>query len=351
MIEPDRRNPITSNPLSTLGLRGEALTKRGFDEALSLARSVGRAIRRVAHYKPEEVDPTLLKRVNEALSLINDEAYARQCYNHLRGKSAAALNLATLEVAADISKRAKRCEDSSFSYLMDSHRKPSLTNATRLSPSRITVFDVVSLLQSRVREDTQLAQKLFTKTIESVGDGVINGGQTLPHAPEDSRQILGVLRVSTPNAPITSDTVRELLISTGLINASHLCVEHYDLSGTPGERRKVEYPQAAHKVFSHFHPLEAVERILWCDIQKGTGEAQLRAVIKPTDEFNCNILLTKVVTGATEMLCVEGIIMDIASHEPRGRACSTTRKRSSQDDTAAQKSTTRTQSRSKRSQS
>lgn len=351
MIEPDTRDPITSNPLSTLGLSGEALSKRGYNEVISLARSVGRAIRRVAHSKPEEVPPAVLKRVNEALSLLNDDHYARQCYSHLRGKSSDALNLATHELAANARKRAKNCENASFAYLIDSRRKPSLANATRLSPSQIKVLDVVSLLQSPVREDTPIARKLFTKTIESLGEGVIKGGQPLPHAPEDSRRILGVLRVSTPHAPITSDTVRNLLISTGLINASHLCIEHYNLSDAPGERTKVAYPQAAHKVFSHFHPLEAVERILWCDINKGAGEAQLRAVINPTDKFHCNILLSKVITGSTEMICVEGIVMDITANESQGRARSNPRKRAVQREEAPKKGAPRAQSPGKRTQS
>jgi hypothetical protein len=227
----------------------------------------------------------------------------------LRDTNHAALNAARNELAAYINKEAKKCEDILFDYMIDSQRKPSLTNATRLSPARIEVVDVVSLLQSPIQEDCPLARKLFTKTIESLGEGKITGGTPLPNLEETSRTILGVLRISTPDMPVTSETVRDILVSTGLINASHLCVEHYELSESSTERKKVEYPPAAHKVFSHFHPIEGVERLLWHRFADGVGTAQMKAVIEPTDLSQQNVLISKVTIGTVEAICIEGIIV------------------------------------------
>lgn len=330
MLQLDSRDLIVDNPFRLLGLSGIALQSKTVEEGIDLARAVARAL------KDSEKVPAHKKQL--AASCINelrDPERAKAAFEAFKGLSPDAVVSRLVAVANQHQKMSNERLEAAWLYKLEEGAAPSLRNAVRMSSAVIEVTDIVSLLQSPVRETSDIARKLFKKTITSVGDGQIEHGAPIPVENETRREMIGVLNLRTAGRQIGFQDIERVIRELGLINSSSHCLPHYRLpdSETNGIAQRVEYPRPQHSVFSHFHPIQAVERLLVVHVADINGG--IRAQMPKTDGSSCNILLSRAICGATAALCIEGVIESIKEIKSRAN---TTETRSSESKEGPSKS-------------
>lgn len=308
MLQVTRKDPVVDNPFRQVGLSGVALADKTFEQAVSLARSIARALRESPSVKNE-----VKLRATRCMDELADPARAHAYFQAFKGLTPDAV-IARLVVRAN--ERQKQYGDELYAawlYTLERGAPASLHNGVRMSPATVEVTDIVSMLQSPIRENSAIARKLFKRTLKSLGDGRIEHGVELPGGNETHRETIGVLHLNAPNRPITFEDVEKVIRDLGLINSSSRCIEHYDLSAAAGlgHAQKVGYPKPQHAVFSHFHPTGATERLL--AVNSGDVQGGLRAQIPKTTPSSCNILLSRVTIGTIAAVCIEGIIESVTA--------------------------------------
>jgi hypothetical protein len=306
MLPLNQKDPIVDNPFRLLGLSGIALQSKTVEEGVDLARAVARAL------KDSEKAPTHKKRLAAScIDELRNPERAKAAFEAFKGLSPDAVVSRLVAVANQHQKISTQKLEAAWLYKLEEGAAPSLHNAVRMSSAAIEVTDIVSMLQSPIRETSEIARKLFKKTITSVGDGRIEHGAPIPVENETRREMIGVLNLRVAGRQMEFRDIERVVRELGLINSSSHCLPHYRLPApeTSGVAQKVEYPRPQHDVFSHFHSIHAVERLLVVHVADIHGG--IRAQIPKTDGSSCNILLSRAICGPTATLCIEGIIESI----------------------------------------
>jgi hypothetical protein len=303
MLHITRKHPILDNPFRLIGLNGVALEGKTVEQAVALARAISRALK-----DSPSVSKEMKRLAVNCIDELSNPERAKAYLQAFKGMSPDAVVERLVELGNKVQEQATDALYAAWLYTLERGAPASLKNAVRISPATVEVTDIVSMLQSPIRETSPIARKLFKRTLTSVGDGRIENGAELPGGNETHRETIGVLHLKALNRSITFKDVEKVIRHLGLINASSHCIEHYDLSESTmrGGTAKVPYPKAQHPVFSHFHPIAALERLLVFHVDDIKGG--IRAEFPKTDRSSCNILLSKVRIGSTAAVCLEGVV-------------------------------------------
>ena len=313
MIKYNDQDPIFDNPLRKLGISGRALVGKTPEEAYQLASAIAAPLR-----KSEKIPADLRSQVEMCLKELRHPEKLKAAFHALKGLTPSEEASRLAEVANKLQRRADLEERAAWLYQLEQGATPSLHNGVRMVPALIQVTDVISFLSTPISESHPLARKLFGRSIKSIGDGQISGGATLPVPGESRREMLGVLHLSTNGRPFELRDIERVLVDLGIVNAPSSCIEHYQLTGTDEPATKVLYPRPNHSVYSHFHPLEVLERLLLVDL--GDIQGSIRAQIPKVDSSSCNVLLSRVLFGPCATLCIEGVLESVAPLDSHSNA-------------------------------
>jgi hypothetical protein len=309
MLTLRNKQPVTENPFYKLGVSGVALQSKTVDEAVQLARAIARTLR-TSPSAPKE----LAEMATECINELNNREAALAAFNAYKGMTPEQVTAKDADLRSEMSALSDASEMAVWKYQVDRGAPQSLTNATRLSPATITATDIIQLLRSPVKREDPLARKLFKRELISLGEGELSNGVPLPSAEQSRRELVGVLHLKALNRAINLSDVDNVIRALGLINLSSLSLEHYQLPTADGATRpeKVKYPSTDRSQYTHFFPIEALNRLLV--VKEGDISGGIRAKIPAANTSSCNILLSRCASGKYSILCIEGIIEEIAEN-------------------------------------
>ena len=303
MLHREEIDPIIDNPFSRLGLNGLALKNKSVNEAVSLARAAVRVYRSSTHLNERDK-----RKFSATAEMLSDPEMAERYLKAIAG-------LTPDQVLQEASKRyavkaliADTCCKLSFEYQIDSVRPSSIMNAIRLAPAELKVIDYIALLQSELDPSHQLAEKLFTKKITCSGNSILDGGVTSPLEGQFHKRSIGVLTFENGGKRLTPKDFRDFLNTLGLVNAPSHSLELHDLSQRPSRLIQKRDP-GTHPIFSHFHPIEALDRLLLVD--KGPFKAKFTGRIPQDLKNNSSILISEVSFGTSNGICIEGVLLSV----------------------------------------
>jgi len=307
MLDLKTKDPIRDNPFRLLGLSGVALESKSLPEATALARTVAKVLRNSPH-----TTEYLRKKAIACLNELNDESRALEAFKAFRGLTPDAVISHLENLASQKRELVLLKEQAVWRYQLEQAAPPSLQHGVRMSPAHIKVTDVISLLRSPIRETSDISRKLFNRSLRSIGGGDVEGGIDGPLKGETRREMIGVLNLAVGRRPIQFTDVEKVLEQLGLITPPESCLQDHRPSSRSGVQ-KVHHARSGGPTYTHFLPMEAVERLLVVQVDDVYGG--ISASIPAPTPSACSILLTRVSLGSRTALCLEGVVESIQALE------------------------------------